>query len=154
MYNRILVAYDESEVAGRALREAIMLARDGSAVLRIVHAVDIMFPATTDMVYVDLDAYRKDRIAQGQAVVEAGAAEARAAGVSAETAVLEVEGTRFSNAILADAATWGAQLIVVGTHGRGALVHLLLGSVAERIIRHAQVPVLLVGSPHPARPEK
>lgn len=154
MYSRILVAYDESDVAGRALREAIMLAKDGSAALRIVHAVDIMFPATTDMVYVDLDTYRKDRVAQGQSVVEAAAAQARADGVAAETAVLEVEGTRFSNAILADARDWNAGLIVVGTHGRGALVHLLLGSVAERIIRHATVPVLLVGSPHPGKGEK
>lgn len=154
MYSRILVAYDESEVAGRALREAIMLAKDGSAALRIVHAVDIMFPATTDMVYVDLDAYRKDRIAQGQSVVEAAAAQARAEGVNAETAVLEVEGTRFSNAILADAQDWKAGIIVVGTHGRGALVHLLLGSVAERIIRHASVPVLLVGSPHPTKGDR
>lgn len=154
MYSRILVAYDESEVAGRALREAITLAKDASAALRIVHAVDIMFPATTDMVYVDLDTYRKDRVAQGESVVAAAAAEARAAGIQAETAVVEVEGTRFSNAILNDARAWGAQLIVVGTHGRGALVHLLLGSVAERTIRHSPVPVLLVGSPHSAKPEK
>ena len=151
MYSRILVAYDESEVAARALREAIGLARDGGGAVRIVHAVDIMFPATTDMVYVDLEAYRRDRIAQGQAVVAAGAAEAAAAGIQAETAVLEVEGTRFSNAILDDARAWRAELIVVGTRGRGALIHLLLGSVAERIIRHSPVPILLVGSPQPGK---
>ena len=52
-----------------------------------------------------------------------------------------------SNAILTDAKAWSAELIVVGTRGRGALIHLLLGSVAERVIRHSPVPVLLVGSP-------
>ena len=62
-----------------------------------------------------------------------------------------MEGTRFSNAILDDARAWRAELIVVGTRGRGALIHLLLGSVAERIIRHSPVPVLLVGSPHPEK---
>lgn len=145
MYQRILVAFDESAVAERALREAIMLAKAGGAALRVVHAVDVMFPATTDMVYVDLETYRQDRVAAGQQVLERAVAMAVDGGVSVETAVLEVEGSRFSNAILADARSWAAQLIVLGTHGRGALIHLLLGSVAERIIRHSPVPVLLVG---------
>lgn len=147
MYKRILIAFDESEAAGRALTEAITMAKDSASVLRIVHAVDVMFPATTDMVYVDLETYRRDRIANGQAIVEAAAARARDAGVQVETGVLEVEGSRFSNAILTDAKAWRAELIVVGTRGRGALIHLLLGSVAERVIRHSPVPVLLVGSP-------
>ena len=65
MYKRILIAFDESEAAGRALTEAITMAKDSASVLRIVHAVDVMFPATTDMVYVDLETYRRDRIANG-----------------------------------------------------------------------------------------
>jgi nucleotide-binding universal stress UspA family protein len=149
MYKRILVAFDESAVAERALREALMLAKEGSAALRVVNAVDIMFPATTDMVYVDLETYRKDRVLAGQQTVDRAAALARDAGVPVETGVLEVEGTRFSNAILTEAKTWDAELIVVGTHGRGALIHLLLGSVAERIVRHSPVPVLLVGGDEP-----
>jgi len=40
-------------------------------------------------------------------------------------------------------------LIVIGTHGRGALMHLLLGSIAEKVVRHAKCPVLSV---HPAGP--
>lgn len=45
----------------------------------------------------------------------------------------------------------GADLIVVGTHGRGALMHLLLGSVAEKVVRKAKCPVLSVRpSGHPA----
>ena len=151
MYKRILVAFDESAVAERALREALMLAKDGGAAVRVVNAVDIMFPATTDMVYVDLETYRQDRVLTGQQTVDRGAGLAREAGVTVETGVLEVEGTRFSNAILSDAVTWGAELIVVGTHGRGALIHLLLGSVAERIVRHAHVPVLLVRAEEPRK---
>ena len=146
MYKRILVAFDESAVAERALHEALMLAKEGAAAVRVVHAVDVMFPATTDMVYVDLETYRRDRALAGQQVLDRAAQLAREAGVEPETAVLEVEGTRYSNAILDEARSWGAQLIVVGTHGRGALIHLLLGSVAERLIRHSPVPVLLVGA--------
>ena len=147
MYKRILVAFDDSDVAERALREALMLGQDTRAAIRVVHAVDVMFPATTDMVYVDLETYRQDRVGAGNETVARAGAIAREAGVAVETAVLEVEGTRFSNAILNEARDWGAELIVVGTHGRGALIHLLLGSVAERIIRHSPIPVLLVGSP-------
>jgi nucleotide-binding universal stress UspA family protein len=145
MYKRILVAFDESRVAERALHEALMLAKDGESAVRVVHAVDVMFPATTDMVYVDLETYREDRVRAGRQVLDRAAALAKEAGVEAELGVLEVEGSRFSNAILDDAKRWPADLIVVGTHGRGALIHLLLGSVAERIVRHARVPVLLVG---------
>ncbi|MBS1569894.1 MAG: universal stress protein [Bacteroidetes bacterium] len=46
--------------------------------------------------------------------------------------------------ILRTARTWEADLIVVGTHGRTGLQHLLTGSVAEHVIRHARVPVMVV----------
>jgi nucleotide-binding universal stress UspA family protein len=46
--------------------------------------------------------------------------------------------------ILAESARWGADLIVMGTHGRHGLAHLILGSVAEGVLRRATVPVLLV----------
>jgi len=42
------------------------------------------------------------------------------------------------------AAETGADLIIVGTHGHGAMLHLLIGSVAEKIVRHAKCPVLTV----------
>jgi nucleotide-binding universal stress UspA family protein len=41
----------------------------------------------------------------------------------------------------------GADLIVMGTHGRGAMAHLLMGSVAERVVRLAGCPVLVVRHP-------
>src|SRR6185436_18443907 len=44
--------------------------------------------------------------------------------------------------IIAVANEWGANIIVVGTHGRTGLTHLLMGSTAEYVVRHAKVPVL------------
>ena len=46
--------------------------------------------------------------------------------------------------ILQTAETWGADLIVLGTHGRTGLAHLLLGSTSEYIVRHSKIPVLVV----------
>jgi len=46
--------------------------------------------------------------------------------------------------IIAVANEWGANIIVVGTHGRTGLTHLLMGSTAEYVVRHSKVPVLVV----------
>jgi len=48
--------------------------------------------------------------------------------------------------ILKTAEIWGADLLVIGTHGRTGLMHLLVGSVAEYIVRHSKIPVMVVPS--------
>ena len=47
--------------------------------------------------------------------------------------------------ILETAKDWNADLLVLGTHGRTGLKHLLMGSVAERVLRHSDIPVMVVG---------
>ena len=149
MYKRILVGFDDSEVARRALDEALELAKESAAAVRVIHAVDVMLLSTGE-VYMDLEAYRRERMAAGQEVLERAKAMAQQQAVEVETALIEVEGTQFSNAIIAEARRWGAELIVLGTHGRGAMAHLLMGSVAERVVRHSPMPVLLVKGEKPA----
>jgi nucleotide-binding universal stress UspA family protein len=51
-----------------------------------------------------------------------------------------------SEDVIKTSETWGADLIVVGTHGRTGLMHLLTGSVAEHILRHSKIPVMVVPS--------
>jgi universal stress protein A len=51
------------------------------------------------------------------------------------------------NRIVGAAKSWNADLIVIGTHGRTGLKHALMGSTAERVVRHAACPVLVVHSP-------
>ena len=55
-----------------------------------------------------------------------------------------VEGTGIADAIRESAEKLGADLIVMGTHGRTGLAHVFLGSVAERTLRNAHCPVLVV----------
>ncbi|RZL47134.1 MAG: universal stress protein [Pedobacter sp.] len=49
-----------------------------------------------------------------------------------------------THGIIQQAEEWGAELIVIGTHGRGGLYHFLMGSVAEHVARKAACPVLIV----------
>lgn len=65
-------------------------------------------------------------------------------GVEAEQAQLESHGQPVSKVILEDAKQSRADLIAMGTHGRRGLNRLLLGSDAERVMREATIPVLLV----------
>lgn len=152
MYKRILVPVDGSGISDRALHEALSLAKDEQAQVRIVHAVDTMPPAAGE-VYVDLEIYRQSCLDGGRDVLDRALVLARQAGVEAAPALVETQGYHPSTCIVDEAKRWPADLIVIGTHGRSGLMHLLLGSVAEGVVRHAPVPVLLVRGAQPA-PEK
>ncbi len=58
--------------------------------------------------------------------------------------MLEAHGERIASVIDNEASHWRADLIVIGTHGRSGMNRLLLGSVAEGVVRGTSVPVLLV----------
>src|SRR6185437_10087404 len=83
-------------------------------------------------------------ILQSQKELSDAAALARQEGIDAETSVRRADGRRVSDEIVAEATSWPADLIVLGTHGRGGIERLVLGSVAEAVARTAPVPVLLV----------
>jgi nucleotide-binding universal stress UspA family protein len=81
---------------------------------------------------------------EAQAVVEAAVVSARAKGIAAEGRVLDGD---TGDALIAAARQEEADLIVVGCHGRRGLRRFFLGSVAERVVRTAPVPVLVVRAP-------
>jgi nucleotide-binding universal stress UspA family protein len=93
---------------------------------------------------VDVDAVDRTWRRAGQAILDQAAAQARAGEAALETALLERQGQRASRVIADDAARWGADVIVIGSHGRQGPEELLIGSVAEGVTRVAGVPVLLV----------
>lgn len=145
MFKRILVAVDGSQTAEQALQEAIKLAKEFGAQLRIVHVVDVVnlnlgveFPNPVEI----LDAMTKS----GQEILRKAEAVARAAGIVVETKLIEIDtlGHRIPEMIAADAEAWPADLVVICTHGRRGLSHLFLGSVAEGVVRVATKPVLLI----------
>jgi nucleotide-binding universal stress UspA family protein len=145
-YRKILIAVDGSEIAERALQEAIKLAREGHSRLRILHVVDEsplwQAPEGIGVNYTTvIESFRET----GRKIEAAALKSARDAGAEAESALLELSGAgRVAELIVEDAKEWGADLIVVGTHGRRGFAHLVLGSVAEGVSRAASTPVLLV----------
>lgn len=144
MYKKILVAVDGSKTSMRALREAATLAKDFGCGLRIVHVVDLVSPIT-DYPH-DVTALQESLRKAGNGVLAKAEAAARKAGVPSETRLLEVSQWqgRIAEEIARDAKKWRADLLVIGTHGRRGFSHLLLGSVAESLVRIATVPVLLI----------
>ncbi|RDI71052.1 universal stress protein [Halopelagius longus] len=141
MYRTILVPTDGSDPADAALDRAIDLARTYDATLRILSVVDVGDVGMLSPESVPLDGVRSSLRARAERVVGDAAERAEEAGVRAETEVLigipHVE-------ILDAAADAGADLVVMGTHGRTGLRRALIGSVTERVVRRCDAPVLTV----------
>lgn len=145
MYRRILVPVDGSDASNLALKEALKLADDHHSVLRLVHVVDpTSVHALLEGPYVV--GYQKLLDAAGQKVIDDCSAIVRGAGIKFDAASIAIakRGQRIYDVIDEEAGRWQADVIVVGTHGRRGIRHLLLGSVAEGLTRVATKPVLLV----------
>jgi universal stress protein A len=134
--SRILVATDFSAQASKALEWARSLVDAFGAKLVLVHVIDIFSLAETSGLMVGTDLLH---VLREQA--QKGMEELKALIPDAETVVREAS----PRPVIVDAALeLNCQLIVMGTHGRSGLAHLLLGSVAEYVVRHSKVPVLTV----------
>src|SRR5712692_2057544 len=144
-YKRILVPVDGSPTSSRGLREAIGFAKAQKARLRLVHVVDVHNAVLAGLeggaAVTDLAAALK---ARGRKILASAAAAAGKAGLAYDTVLLESLTGPAAGAIVRQARKWHADLIVIGTHGRRGLKRLVMGSDAERVVRSASVPVMLV----------
>lgn len=150
MYQRILVPIDGSTTAARGLAEALQLAKEQHARLRIIHVVnELMMTSYEGTIYAGelLEALRES----GRTILHKAEEQVKAAGVTVETDLLEAHGGHAGDLIVKDAEQWRADIIVLGTHGRRGLGRLVMGSDAEQVLRQANVPVLLVRSPAPTK---
>jgi nucleotide-binding universal stress UspA family protein len=144
MFRRILVPVDGSATAARGLREAIRLAKDQRAKVRMVHVVDESVVIAAAEAGVDLDPVVEGLVKRGRRLLEAARRAADRQGVRVEVAMYESLAGPAADAILREARKWRADLIVMGTHGRRGIRRLVLGSDAEQVMRRTPVPVLLV----------
>lgn len=144
-WKTILVPTDFSPCSREAVKLAAEIAQESGGVLHLLHVVEV--PAGLEphsLVHVD---GVRNSVTVEQAAHEAAEqllAEHRGAiGSAVQVHTLSITGEAVPD-VLAMAEKLGADLLVVGTHGRRGLSHLLLGSVAERLVRLANVPVLTV----------
>jgi nucleotide-binding universal stress UspA family protein len=144
LFRNVLVPYDFSPDAERALRVALELAREARGRVMVLHAVPplsrligvppgVFPPALLSAV---LPADQRRRL---EARVARALAGRRSPRVTCKVVVAEPP------AAILDAAA-GATAIVMGTLGLTGLSHLVIGSVAEKVVRHAGIPVLTIRS--------
>lgn len=141
---RIVCPVDFSEGAGSAIEYAIDLAKDTGAEVRFVHVYQIPVYALPDGAVIGGPELAARLGVQLQNELEALKKKYEGAGVKIDTQL--IEGVPHAEIVRA-AKELPADMIVMGTHGRGGLSHLLLGSVAERVVRTAECPVLTVRQP-------
>jgi nucleotide-binding universal stress UspA family protein len=140
---RMLVPTDFSPASDLAFAYAIDMAVRQGADMRLLHVIDDASFATAypDGFYVEMPGLRTQLIEEATGRLQAMAAKCQAAGVST---AIEVAVGRPARIIGETALNRGTDLIVMGTHGRSGFAHLVLGSVAERLVRTAPCPVLTV----------
>ena len=137
---KILMGIDDSKFSGDVLQAVITQFRPEHIEVRVLHVLQPSAPAPPQMApgYApELDDQKKP----AHELVERIASEMRCAGFKVETAV-EVGDIR--EKIIDAAEEWGADLIVVGSHGRSGIPRFLLGSVAEFVARNAKCSVEIV----------
>lgn len=145
MYRKIFVPIDGSAASNLGLKEAIKLAKAERAKLRLFHLVDkYVAVSSLDGVALDTGNLVETLRETGRQVIAKAEAQARRSGLKPESLMLESFGGRAADLIVQQAKKWGADLIVLGTHGRRGMKRLVLGSDAEQVIRTTPVPVLLV----------
>jgi nucleotide-binding universal stress UspA family protein len=144
-YKRILIGTDGSELMETVYEHCAYLARLTNATVHIVYVLDIAgfasvpIDSTWENMYdVLLDEGKKIAENARKAVISLGVNKA-----TVTTAVLEGHPSSELNTYVENNTI---DLIVIGTHGRRGLDRLLIGSVADKIIREAKVPVLVVRS--------
>jgi len=125
MYRHILIPTDGSELAEHGVTHGLALAKSVGAKVSAINVVEPLFVVTGDFA----------------SVVDDVAKAAKEAGVSCET--VQVENVQPHEAIIATAEDKGCDLIVMSSHGLSGLSMLLLGSVTNKVLTHAKIPVLV-----------
>lgn len=142
MYTRILVPLDGSELAEIALPHAVAVAKQSGAAVRLLRVLPTLPPAVLpEGAYLDWEQIQRDAVAEARSYLEQVRGRLAAEGLDVAT---ELRTGEAADVVIETARELGADLIVMATHGRSGLGRWVLGSVADRVVRAAHVPVLLI----------
>ena len=140
LVQHMLVPLDFSPYAEQTLAYAIALAQTLQARLTLLHVIHLTPLAMGDMLASSLEAYLQAVETEAEQQMHAARERVHQAGLRCDTIV--VQGVPFQT-IVDTASDRDVDLIVMGTHGRTGLTHVLMGSVAEKVVRLAPCPVLV-----------
>jgi nucleotide-binding universal stress UspA family protein len=140
MYKRILLPLDGSAMAEQALPNAIAQAEQFGAILILLRVLE-PFPHIRGMSAADMESIKQQASQWAHAYLDKLVTDIREKGVSAQAAIVE---GRPDVSILQFSETHQVDLIIVCSRGRSGVSRWLMGSVADRVVRGATVPVLLV----------
>ncbi len=135
---KVLIAIDNSALSDMVVSKGLELAKSLNAKTAIVSVVDIQFVTTE----VNILSNETTQLLKNQFLREHQVHKDKFASDTNIRSFVE-EGSPWEE-ILRVAKDWEADLIVVGTMGRTGLSHMMIGSVAEKVIRHSSIPVLIV----------
>ena len=143
--HKILAQTDISQHSNKALGYARTLAEQWGAELHLLNVVEpTVFPTEGGLAPMGLMNLDTELTDASQHSIEELAKHPELSGVKIVTATVH---GRASNAIIDYAAEHGIDLVVIATHGRTGLEHLIFGSTAERVIRECPCPVLTIRDP-------
>jgi nucleotide-binding universal stress UspA family protein len=141
---KILFPVDESPYSAFAEQALIEQAKSQNAEVLVLHVMDVLANLSMYDSYGTSDEIKRieeDRELQANAFVKQAAKSISAAGIPTAT---RVERGDPKSAVVEIAKQWGAELIVIGSHGRKGVEHFFLGSVSEAVARYAPCSVLIV----------
>jgi len=146
MYQKILVATDDSKLSRKAVKTAIGLASATGASLVALHVVP-RYPMSYFEGALTLPADEVGRIErvwaeQGRALVDEVAQTAEAAGVKARAVIANSD--RVAESVIATARKHKCDLVVMASHGRKGIQRVLLGSETQHVLTHSTIPVLVL----------
>ncbi|RWA53631.1 universal stress protein UspA [Cupriavidus sp. UYMSc13B] len=144
MYSKIMVAVDGTRNADLALAKAVQIAKACGSEIAVVHVIDNDY-LRCDPLFVDPDELRRALRDNGKALLKAACDRVEAQRIPCATRLIDEPAAigDISTVVEQAAQEGGAELLVIGTHGRHGTHRLLLGSV-EGLVRHTRLPVLLV----------
>ena len=144
MFKKILLANDGSEAAQHAARLALNLARVHGASLTVVNVVDpYPFIGIGEVNPMGFEAYMGAARALAQQAHAHVLDLAKSLNYSPEIHAVTVEDVSVAEGIVKTAQDTGADVIVIGSHGRNAMSRLVMGSVAHKVLSQSPIPVLI-----------
>ena len=143
MYRHILIATDGSELAGKAVTQGLALARQVSAKVTAVYVTEpwTAFVGGELGFAIPIEGYERACDENAARILSAVGEQARSLKVACET--LHVKDRLPADGIVETATARGCDLVAMASHGRRGVARLLLGSQAQQVLVHSNVPVLI-----------